>query len=240
MSYIPKSIDELKGFCEAQGMPLKRMRFFIGEDFKEPKAFGIYQDGDRFVVYKNKANGTRAVRYHGPDESYAVKELYTKLIDECHMRGIYPDGETSETTRSSASSAKSGGSASAYGVIGKYFLFLAGIIAGLLVFFGIMGFIFPKHKTDGYYRTDNTAIYYKYGDDWYTATEDTEWHKTVAFPEEEIEDYYLGKEYQDEWNESAFTESSTWSDIKSQESSSSSSSDYDSWDFSDTDWDSDW
>ena len=37
--------------------------FFIGEDCREPKAYGIFQtdDGD-FVVYKNKADGVRAVR----------------------------------------------------------------------------------------------------------------------------------------------------------------------------------
>lgn len=56
--FFPKTIAELQEYCAERGMPLLRMRFFIGENYKEPKAFGIYKDGDDFVVYKNKANGT--------------------------------------------------------------------------------------------------------------------------------------------------------------------------------------
>ena len=87
----PKTLDELKEYCAERGMPLLRMRFFIGVNTQEPRAFGIYREGSRFIVYKNKSDGSRAVRYNGPDEAYAVNEIYTKLIDECHSRGIYPD-----------------------------------------------------------------------------------------------------------------------------------------------------
>ena len=93
----PRTIGELKEYCAERGMPLLRMRFFIGEDRQEPRAFGIYQNGDRFVVYKNKDNGNRAVRYDGPDEAYAVNEIFQKLLTECHNRGIYPDGRPAFT-----------------------------------------------------------------------------------------------------------------------------------------------
>ena len=49
--------------------PYETTRFFIGINYKKPKAFGIYQDGDQFIVYKNKANGERAIRYQGTDEA---------------------------------------------------------------------------------------------------------------------------------------------------------------------------
>ncbi len=96
----PRTIRELTDFCLSKGMPLERMRFFIGQDYREPRAFGIYQSGDEFIVYKNKSDGSRAIRYRGRDEAYAVSELYEKLLDECHMRGIYPerDDEKSEMT----------------------------------------------------------------------------------------------------------------------------------------------
>ena len=87
----PKTLSELKEYCAERGMPLLRMRFFIGVNIQEPRAFGIYQEGGRFIVYKNKSDGSRAVRYNGPDEAYAVNEIYTKLIEECHNRGINPD-----------------------------------------------------------------------------------------------------------------------------------------------------
>ncbi len=93
----PRTIQELKEYCAERGMPLLRMRFFVGENYKEPKAFGIYQDGTDFVVYKNKADGSRAIRYRGPDEAHAVHELHAKLLSECHMRGIYPDGKPAVT-----------------------------------------------------------------------------------------------------------------------------------------------
>ncbi len=88
----PRTIDELKEYCAERDMPLLRMRFFIGEDTHEPKAFGIYKDGTgKCIVYKNKADGSRAVRYAGPDEAHAVDEIWKKLLDECRNRGINPD-----------------------------------------------------------------------------------------------------------------------------------------------------
>jgi hypothetical protein len=100
----PKTIEELQEYCAERGMPLLRMRFFIGEDYREPKAFGIYRDGRDVIVYKNKSDGSRAVRYRGPDEAHGVNELFQKLLSECHNRGIYPDGKP--VTRSSAGSSR--------------------------------------------------------------------------------------------------------------------------------------
>ena len=51
--FLPKTIEELREYCAERGMPLPRMRFFIGEDYRQPKAFGIYQEGNEFIVYKN-------------------------------------------------------------------------------------------------------------------------------------------------------------------------------------------
>lgn len=69
-------------------MPLEKMRFFIGENRKEPKCFGVYLDEDtgNWVVYKNKSDGTRAIRYEGPDEARAAQEIWTKIGDEVKHR----------------------------------------------------------------------------------------------------------------------------------------------------------
>ena len=96
----PETIAQLKAWCASRGMPLEKMRFFIGEDYRGPRAFGIYRDGDRVVVYKNKSDGSRAVRYRGPDEALAVRELYGKLLEECHSRGIYPEDPSFSPARS--------------------------------------------------------------------------------------------------------------------------------------------
>ena len=80
----PHTIEELKQWYKDMNLPPEEVtRFFIGKDIKEAKAFGIYKNniGD-FVVYKNKADGSRAIRYEGADEAYAVNELYQRLKEE--------------------------------------------------------------------------------------------------------------------------------------------------------------
>lgn len=79
----PQTIEQLKSWYKARNLPPEETtRFFIGKDIKEPCAFGIYKEGNEFIVYKNKSNGQRAVRYKGTDEAYAVNELYMRLKEE--------------------------------------------------------------------------------------------------------------------------------------------------------------
>ena len=59
----PKTIAELQQWYQDRHLPpYETTRFFIGINYKKPKAFGIYQDGDHFIVYKNKANVPSAIR----------------------------------------------------------------------------------------------------------------------------------------------------------------------------------
>ena len=63
----PKTIEELKIWYQERNLTAPEVtRFFIGTDYRQPKAFGIYKDdqGD-FVVYKNKADGSRAITKDG-------------------------------------------------------------------------------------------------------------------------------------------------------------------------------
>ena len=84
----PRTVEELQAYCEAKELPLAELRYFIGRDYRRPKAFGIYRDGADFVVYKNKADGSRFIRYRGPDEEKAVGELFEKLLDSCRRAGL--------------------------------------------------------------------------------------------------------------------------------------------------------
>ena len=230
--FLPKTIEELKEYCAERGMPLQRMRFFIGEDYQKPKAFGIYKDGDRFVVYKNKANGNRAIRYHGPDEAYAVNELFAKLLEECHNRGIYPDGKPEEPDQKATRTI--GQIKSGWNLV-RVIL----IVMGVLIAAGII-FTVAVHRSDGYYKFNNDT-YYRYGSRWYeydTLTNNWVQDYTADIPDN-ISDYYIPEEdFESDWTRTSFKESDTWRSI--QESHSSGSSDYDSWDSGGTDWDSDW
>lgn len=64
--------------------------FFIGENYKEKIDFGIFYDevSGNYVVYKNKDDGSRAIRYEGKDQTYAVNELYLKLKEEIQNKKI--------------------------------------------------------------------------------------------------------------------------------------------------------
>ena len=232
--FLPKTIDELKEYCAERGMPLLRMRFFIGEDFKEPRAFGIYRDGDRFVVYKNKADGSRAVRYNGPDEAYAVNELFMKLLSECHNRRIYPDGKPAQGTTRAAAGGKKKNALGLILTIGMYALI------ALIVFLGVRCSEL-RHRNDGYYSFGATdRLWYLYGGDWYysdTVDSGSGWYAGDPGVSE-YEDYYVGDDYDSDWGGSDFKDSSIWDSIESD--NSSSSSDYDSWDSGGTDWSSDW
>ena len=111
-------------------------------------------------------------------------------------------------------------------------------LAFMLVAGAINGF---RHRSDGYYHFGGDTVYYHYGPDWYYTYDDNMagyWYSADEPPVSSYSDYYAGDDWDSDWGVSDFKESSTWSSI--QESHSSSSSDYDSWDSGGTDWDSDW
>lgn len=236
----PVTIEELQQYCAQKGMPLLRMRFFIGEDYKEPRAFGIYRDGDNFVVYKNKDTGYRAIRYCGPDEAFAVNEIFQKLLSECHLRGIYPDaqdeGFSEEVSRGYREKSKASGVGVLVGVVALIAVIGAGAAFGH----------WRKHRDDGYYRIQDTT-YYRYGDDWSVydpVASDWYWDDTVTFPDSNYSGYSVGdtysSEWYDEWGVSNIESSTVWDNWNSYDYSGSYDSSYDSWDSGTTDWGSDW
>ncbi|MBP5413687.1 MAG: hypothetical protein ILN61_00345, partial [Lachnospiraceae bacterium] len=133
--HTPKNIEELKQWYEDRNLPpYETTRFFIGIDYKKPRAFGIYEENGEFIVYKNKDDGTRAVRYRGKDEAYAVNELYLKLKSEILNQKAHNVSSGSKSIRSGS---KSGISFKGFlGVCGA-FLGFAGISAMGPLRFGI-------------------------------------------------------------------------------------------------------
>lgn len=224
----PRTIEELRSFCASKGMPLEKMRFFIGVDEPSPRCFGIYRQGNRFIVYKNKSDGSRAVRYDGPDEAYAVNELYEKLLEEHRLRQGGSSGHVAGAARSGARRRNSRL---------RTLLIVAIILVVLLYQFAGTKLI---HRKDGYYRWEDRT-YYRYGSSWYVDSDYyDDWVETDSFPLEDYGSYYLGDDYDDSWGGSDFTESSAWSSIQDSDSDSDWDTDYSDWDSGDTDWDSDW
>jgi len=256
---VPRTIEELRAFCRAHHLPLEQMRFFIGEDYRQPRAFGIYQDrsGD-FVVYKNKSDGSRAVRYQGPDEAHAVREIYEKMKSEIgnqRARAANAGLQRSAAAQSSRGSRSSSGRRRGFRMnsVWIYILIFFLVVAGRGVIDGVQSRARNRHN--GYYVYQNDT-YYRQGDDWYRYDDDLYyWLPAVldtAF-EENYEDYYEGPTWSSAYGGEDFTGSSYYVDPDDYDSSYSSSdsswdddydwdwdSDYDSWDSGSTDWDSDW
>ncbi len=233
----PKTIEELQEWYTAHNLPPKEVtRFFIGEDYKEPKAFGIYKDinGD-FVVYKNKADGTRAIRYQGVDEGYAVNELYQRLKAEI-------------ADQKSHNSSVKNTSNFLHNVLKAYSRAIF-LVAGVYVaIFGIIGliYLFDKRPARGYYDYNGNTYYYQKSkwyeydsdtDDWFPADNSDELDDTITSDTDS--DYWTS------WSSGKDFEDTSWYDAGSSDDSSDWDSDSswdssDSWDSGSTDWGSDW
>ena len=239
---VPKTIEELKAFCEAHHLPLEDMRFFVGEDFKEPRAFGIYQDGEDFVVYKNKANGERAVRYRGHDEAYAVNELYQKMKSEIANQRLHQANKGAGRRREMRAKAREAHARGAKGRGAKggrwarirSNLDVIIVLAVLVASVGALIYMMVDGPYAGYYDYEDTT-YYHNGSGWYyfdaTASDWTRDDDPPATLLENSQDYYTTYEWDDSLGATDFTESPYYVPP-----SSSDEGDDDGW----YDWDSDW
>ena len=254
----PKTIEELKDWYVDHHLPPEQVtRFFIGKNILEPKAFGIYKNEvGEFVVYKNKTDGQRAVRYQGMDEVFAVGEIYQRLRDEMakqrsrsraakggaqrqpavsRLQSSSSDGNSSKHTKSSESSKSTWTKTDLFGC--------GGIIAVVIaLLFGV--YALSDHTPNGYYLY-NGVEYYHQGSSWYEYDDVND-----AWFEAESLSKVITSDNADEYSYSGHTgtafEDTEWYDDDS--SSSSDSDDWgdddwssdDDWDSGSTDFDDDW
>ena len=251
---VPKTIEELRAFAESKNLPLRQMRFFLGEDIREPRAFGIYKDeGGNCIVYKNKSDGSRVIRYRGEDEAYAVNELYqkmrTEVTEQKAKRGIYPV-KRSAAPPFGASSARTVDPAAA---LKKRKGCLIAIVIALLVLAAIFvaAMVLPDN---GYYYYQDTYYYIEdVGEDWYVYDEVTEswspcprvkeiaknWRKYKIADAPADESGGSSTTYVDTYYSPFYSYSYDYDDDYSYSDSWDSDDSYDSWDddWDDDDWD---
>ncbi len=206
-------------------MPLERMRFFINEDRQEPRCFGIYQDAftGHWVVYKNKADGSRAVRYSGPDEAYAAQELWAKINSEIELRR--PAQPKRQPTRAERLRQR----------VLAVLLAVAIAVAGFMLVRWII-----RQPRRGYYLVNDDVYYYQ--DDWYYYGDGNWWYYDEPVDYDWYHDNYYGDTYDGFEDEGeAFERSGYYVEPGSDsDNDSDDSSVFDSWDSGDTDWSSDW
>jgi len=254
-SQTPRTIKQLRSWYEARNLPSPYItRFFIGEDVQEPKAFGIYRDNSgNYVVYKNKADGTRAIRYRGRDEARAINEIYLKLKQEIANRKF--SSKYDEVTDSQVQVVTDGFKL----LLGVFLLILALLISVR----GCIRLVTYKGSR-GYYKTKD-ALYYRYNtSNWYIydALLDTweylEYNSLPVDVRTNSDEYYQGEDWSQEIGAPNFEDTEYYESLAESEHDSNSyysddDSDYDwsgdsdynwdsgdSWDSGDTNWDTDW
>ena len=229
----PKTIEELKEWYTDHHLPPEEVtRFFIGKNITEPKAFGIYQDGNGdFVVYKNKSTGERAVRYQGADEQYAVNELYQRLKAEiADQKGNRPANVKQQYVPDNSYKKKKR---------------KKGCLIAIIVFvvLSILTAIFDHSIPNGYYIYNGTQYYHQNSSWYYYDREKDDWFPSTE--EIDINDKNA-KEYQTlihggkDFEKTSWYDSGSHSDDSGWDSDSDWDSGSDSWDSGSTDWDSDW
>ncbi|MCR5094013.1 MAG: hypothetical protein K6B72_08575 [Lachnospiraceae bacterium] len=233
----PRTIEELQGWYRARNLPPEEVtRFFIGKNITEPRAFGIYQDdAGEFVVYKNKADGSRAIRYQGGDEQYAVNELYLKLKDE-----IVRQKSRNAGTRSSGGKKTKG----SFIKLGIFAAAIAGIVALFIHLF--------KNTSDGYYSYRGNTYYRYQSHTFLYDTDRNDWLDTDLYgidvpPEvnagDKNSEYYEGSSWNSDMDVTDWEESEYYEEYHDNSYDYDSDYDWDSgsdWDSGGSDWDSDW
>ena len=223
----PKTIDELKLWYFNNNLPpAETTRFFIGVNYLDPKAFGIYKEEEtgNFIVYKNKDDGSRTIRYKGPDEAHAVNELYERLKAEVlsqknndDVEEDVEDEEEEEEKTTTKKSSKTSEEKEEKSDSGEYkstldepkkssfvgIAIFAAIVVGIIMLIVNMG---GKPKR-GYYNYDNSYYYYQSGT-WYKY--ETSWVKQDQKPEtldKDSKNYFLNSEYNSNFGIQNFEES---------------------------------
>lgn len=244
----PKTIEELKAFCNSKNLPLEKMRFFIGQDYKGARAFGIYQnEAGEFVVYKNKNDGSRMERYRGKDEAYAVNEIYQKLRNEVIDRK--ETGKIVKRTEASHHSTKSNntnGHSQIRKPAKKEKLIKLGIVIFVFVLVCFSCAVLMDSTPDAGYYEYNGADYYNDYNHWYLYDEVNEDWIIVECPEElekHYKDFFVAPrtapdDYSDDMPYPIFID--TYGSSYSSDYDSSYDYDYDYDDDDDDGWWSDW
>lgn len=235
-SDTPKTIEELRSYCKSKNLPLERMHVHLGENYNAPKAFGIYKDDKtgHFVVYKNKADGQRAIRYEGTDEAYAVNELYLKIKD------LVMDAREATAGRVQT---KNSPQSNAQIIVRVLFIYFIILFIMMIIYLDIT--ITNQSKKDGYYEHNGTS-YYKHGSYWYEYDDDdNSWERVYGVSSDIDADDYLGENYRRSFDEGGFhvyEHSGDWNSRNDWDSYDDYgwNDSYDDYDFGGGDWDSDW
>lgn len=208
--FYPQTINELKVWYIIHNLPDEETtRFFIGKNISTSLlAFGIYEDNNTYITYKNKRDGTRSIRYSGPNEAQAVSELFERLLDEIYnqkeqnyaeryqLKQSYPTHNFVETK---SISPQSNG-----GIIDKIKKNIIAIIFYIICIIFFIGIIVVAYKTG--FTGGGSSSYYYDNDDYY---DDNDYYYNND-DDDDDDDYDYNWDDDDDWNSNDTDWDSDW------------------------------
>lgn len=208
---MPKTLRELELLLEENRLSPNDIRLHIREDYPGPLCCGIFQDAEgNFVVYKNRIDGSRVVRYQGPDEAYAVSELLQKALERVEVRRALhvplPHEQDSlsvqKDTPFKKSLKKRRSSQPKRTTIKWNYL---GLLSPLLVILVVWVFMNWDSTKSGYYCYQSSYYYYQ-DSDWFVYQGDT-WYPVVPVFASDCSRYFRSETFSDSYGVSDFATS---------------------------------
>lgn len=208
---MPKTLRELELLLEENRLSPNDIRLHIREDYPGPLCCGIFQDAEgNFVVYKNRIDGSRVVRYQGPDEAYAVSELLQKALDRVEVRRALhvplPHEQDSlsvqKDTPFKKSLKKRRSSQPKRTTIKWNYL---GLLSPLLVILVVWVFMHWDSTKSGYYCYQSSYYYYQ-DSDWFVYQGDA-WYPVVPVFASDCSQYFRSETFSDSYGVSDFATS---------------------------------
>ena len=211
---MPKTIKELEQLLEKNRLSPSEIRLHLREDYPGPQCFGIFQDeAGNFVVYKNRIDGTRLIRYQGPDEAYAVSELVQKTLERVEVRRalhvVLPHENGSLSVRKDqekhARSARKS-SRAATRRSSNWHITL-GLLSPLLISLLLLVVTNWKTTENGYYCYQSSYFYYQ-SPDWYISQGEC-WYPIVPIQafSSNCTKYYCSASYSESYGVADFSTS---------------------------------
>lgn len=224
----PVTIEQLQDWYRSKNLPpYETTRFFIGQDYKGARAFGIYKDEatGNYVVYKNNSSGERKIRYEGTDEAYAVNELFQRLKQEIIQQKAAQTKKNSGAPPKQGSRSKSSGTKAPKKKKNPVIEFFTTVLAILVLLFGnplglvlgglaVIGVVLEVSDAfirpdAGYYLIDNAVYYNMTSSDresWYRYDGNDKWTgvSMLSINSDVYSDKNVANKYKtsDEWNSS--------------------------------------
>ncbi|MBR3077540.1 MAG: hypothetical protein IKH07_06420 [Oscillospiraceae bacterium] len=252
----PRTIDELQRFAADHNLPLRKMRVHLGEDYRGARAYGIYQAEDgSFVVYKNKSDGSRAVRYQGSDEAYAVNELFLKMKEQIALQPARRAAVLGGTRRAFTPSPDSTPPAeppSWKAVVKKNaWKYLLILLICTVIWYAV------KHRgpSKGYYRYGGDYYYYQSSNWYHYNSGSSQWYPVTVDDalSDNYRDYFQSDDYESSYGVQDFAYSYDpapndnqpaggwdWNEDRDDGNDWNWDDDRDDWNDNDWNWDDDW